>query len=47
VGYASEGERVVGKLEESDGQLLGVALMEDGSIVFDVVSMAGVECTQL
>jgi hypothetical protein len=47
VGYASKGKRVVGKFEGTDGQPLGFALMDDGSTVFDVVSMAGAECMQL
>jgi hypothetical protein len=47
LGYAFKGELVVGKLEGTAGQPPGVALMEDGSIVFDVVSMAGAECMQL
>jgi hypothetical protein len=37
--------RRVSELLGIDGQPLGVALMEDGSTVFDVVSTAGVECT--
>lgn len=42
-----QGERVIGKLGGIVGQPHGVALMEDGSIVFDVVSLARAECTQL
>jgi hypothetical protein len=38
--YASKGELVVGKLEGTAGESLGVVLMEDGFIVFDVVFMA-------
>lgn len=46
VGYASKGERVVGELEGANGQpYVGVDL-ENGSIVFDVVSMEGTKCTQ-
>jgi hypothetical protein len=47
VGYALKGERVVGKLEGTVGQPHGVALMKDGSIVFDVVSLTRSECTHL
>jgi hypothetical protein len=46
VGYASKSEQVVGKLEGTAGQPLSVALMKDGSFVFDVGSMTGEECTQ-
>jgi hypothetical protein len=31
-------------LEEANGQLCGVALMEDGSTMFDVLSIEGAEC---
>ncbi len=46
VGYALKGEQVVGKLEGTNRQPYGVVVMEDGSTVFDVVSMEGTECTQ-
>jgi hypothetical protein len=39
VGYASKGERVVGKLEGENEQPYVVALMEEGSTVFGVVSL--------
>jgi hypothetical protein len=42
VGYASKGELVVGELEGANGQ----PVLENGSIVFDVVSMEGMKCTQ-
>jgi hypothetical protein len=40
VGYTSQDERVVGKLEETVGQPFGIAYMNDGFFVFDVVSLA-------
>jgi hypothetical protein len=45
VGYASKGE-VVGELEGANGQSYVGADLENGSIVFDVVSMEGTKCTQ-
>lgn len=46
MGYVSQGERVVGKLEGIIRQLFGVAYMEDGSFVFDVMALARAECTK-
>jgi hypothetical protein len=46
VGYASKGEQVVGELEGANGQSYVGADLENGSIVFDVVSMEGTKCTQ-
>jgi hypothetical protein len=46
VDYVSQGERVVGKSEGTTGQLFGVAYMEDGSFVFDMMALARVECTK-
>jgi hypothetical protein len=46
VGYASFGDRYVGELEGAKGQLVVGADVENGSVVFDVVSMEGTECTQ-
>jgi hypothetical protein len=46
VGYASKGEWVIDKLEGTAGQPHGVALMENGFIVFDVVSLVGAKCMQ-
>jgi hypothetical protein len=37
---------VVGKSEGTTGQLFGVAYMEDGSFVFDMMALARAECTK-
>jgi predicted acyltransferase (DUF342 family) len=46
VGNATIGERDVGELEAAKGQLVVDADLENGFVVFDVVSMEGMECTQ-
>jgi hypothetical protein len=46
VGNAAIGERDVGELEGAKGQPDVDADLANGSVVFDVVSMEGTECTQ-
>jgi hypothetical protein len=45
VGYASFGDRYVGELEGAKGLPVVSADLENGSVVIDVVSMEGTECT--
>jgi hypothetical protein len=47
VGYAVIGERVVGELKGAKGQPVVGADLENGFVVFDVVFMEGMECTEL
>jgi hypothetical protein len=46
VGNAAIGERDVGELEGAKGQSDVDANLANGSVVFDVMSMEGTECTQ-
>jgi len=46
VGNAAIGERNVGELEGAKGQPVVGADLENGSVVFDVVSSERTECTQ-
>jgi hypothetical protein len=46
VGNAAIGERDVGELEGAKGQLVVDVDLENGSVMFDVVSMEGIKCTQ-
>jgi hypothetical protein len=46
VDYASISDRDVGELEGAKWQLGDGANLENGSVVFDVVSMEGKECRQ-
>jgi hypothetical protein len=46
VGNVAIGERDVRELEGAKGQPVVGADLENGSVVFDVVSIEGTECTQ-
>jgi hypothetical protein len=46
VGYAVIGDKDVGELEGAKGQLVVGADLENGFVMFDVMSMEGTECTQ-